>query len=34
VNLQGATEGSPTDEGVAGTGLTMAIWGPWSKGVL
>jgi secreted PhoX family phosphatase len=34
VNLQGSTSGRPTDEGIAGSGVTFAIWGPWAKGVL
>jgi secreted PhoX family phosphatase len=34
VNLQGSTSGRPTDQGVAGSGVTLAIWGPWSKGAL
>jgi secreted PhoX family phosphatase len=34
VNIQGSTSGSPTDPGVAGSGVTLAIWGPWAKGAL
>jgi hypothetical protein len=34
VNIQGPTRGSPTDEGVRGEGVTLAIWGPWAKGAL
>jgi secreted PhoX family phosphatase len=34
VNLQGSTTGSPTDPGVRGSGVTIAIWGPWSRGAL
>jgi hypothetical protein len=34
VNIQGPTRGSPTDEGVKGEGVTLAIWGPWAKGAL
>ena len=34
VNLQGSTSGLPTTPGIAGSGVTMAIWGPWAKGVL
>ena len=34
VNIQGETEGVATAPGVAGTGVTLAIWGPWAKGVL
>ena len=34
VNIQGSTRGSPTDPGVAGSGLTLAIWGPWARGAL
>jgi secreted PhoX family phosphatase len=34
VNIQGETSGRPTDPGVKGSGLTMAIWGPWSNGAL
>jgi uncharacterized protein len=32
-NLQGATRGEPTDPNLE-PGRTVAIWGPWSKGVL
>jgi secreted PhoX family phosphatase len=34
INIQGSTSGVPTEPGVAGSGVTLAIWGPWSKGVL
>jgi secreted PhoX family phosphatase len=34
VNIQGATSGDPTDSEVKGSGLTLAIWGPWAKGAL
>jgi secreted PhoX family phosphatase len=34
VNIQGATEGDPMDAAVKGSGLTLAIWGPWAKGAL
>jgi secreted PhoX family phosphatase len=34
VNIQGATAGNATAPGVRGSGLTMAIWGPWKNGSL
>ncbi|MQA89214.1 MAG: DUF839 domain-containing protein [Gemmatimonas sp.] len=34
VNIQGSTTGSPTDPDVMGSGVTLAIWGPWAKGGL
>jgi secreted PhoX family phosphatase len=34
VNLQGASKGVATRQGVAGTGMTIAIWGPWQRGEL
>jgi uncharacterized protein len=34
VNIQGETQGRATDPGVRGSGLTLAIWGPWSSGAL
>jgi secreted PhoX family phosphatase len=34
VNIKGETTGRPTDPGVKGSGMTMAIWGPWSSGLL
>jgi uncharacterized protein len=34
VNIQGSTTGGPTDPGVKGSGMTLAIWGPWAKGAL
>src|SRR5688572_8652942 len=34
VNIQGATEGDPTDAAVMGSGVTLAIWGPWATGAL
>jgi secreted PhoX family phosphatase len=34
VNIQGATEGDPTDAAVMGSGVTLAIRGPWATGAL
>jgi secreted PhoX family phosphatase len=34
VNVQGSTNGRPTDPGVIGSGMTLAICGPWEKGAL
>lgn len=35
VNLQGSTEGNPHDPGSYGrAGRTLAIWGPWQRGLL
>ena len=34
VNIQGETRGIATDPGVKGAGMTLAIWGPWTEGVL
>jgi secreted PhoX family phosphatase len=34
VNIQGETRGQATDPGVRGSGMTIAIWGPWSTGAL
>jgi secreted PhoX family phosphatase len=34
VNLQGSTTGNPLTPGIKGSGLTMAVWGPWAKGAL
>src|SRR5690606_23871195 len=33
VNIQGAASGDPTDPSLE-PGRTIAVWGPWSKGVL
>lgn len=32
VNIQGETRGRATDPGVKGSGVTIAIWGPWARG--
>jgi secreted PhoX family phosphatase len=34
VNIQGSTAGSATAPGVKGSGMTLAIWGPWKQGPL
>ena len=34
VNIQGRTSGVATAPGVKGSGVTLAIWGPWAKGAL
>ncbi len=34
VNIQGSTSGDPSLPPARGSGITIAIWGPWAKGAL